>query len=201
SLFAPKVVKFLGTLRLPDPLPFAGVEFFPRESMRYTSRIDAAILMRQACEELAESCPDAFLVMVLALGAGLRRGEIDKLLWRDVDFSGERIFVTESEHGELKTADSRGAVDIDQSTVEILRGFQAKAKEQFVISSVNAKDGASSRPWGNRYRCQTVFEKANRWLRAHGVEGNKALHTLRKEAGAIVATRDGIFAASKFLRH
>ena len=41
----------------------------------------------------------------------------------------------------------------------------------------------------------------NAWLRAHGLEGNKAIHTLRKEAGAIVATRDGIFAASQFLRH
>jgi integrase len=201
SLFAPKVVKFLKTLRLPQPLPFAGVEFFPRESMRYTSRIDAGILMRQAREELSKSCPDAFLVMVLALGAGLRRGEIDKLLWRDVDFAGGRIFVTESEHGELKTEDSRGAVDIDQSTVEILRGFQAKAKGPFVISSVKAREGEASRPWGNRYRCSAVFEKATQWLRAHGVEGNKALHTLRKEAGAIVATRDGIFAASQFLRH
>jgi integrase len=201
SLFAPKVVKFLKTLRLPQPLPFAGVEFFPRESMRYTSRIDAGILMRQAREELAKSCPDAFLVMVLALGAGLRRGEIDKLLWRDVDFAGGRIFITESEHGELKTEDSRGAVDIDQNTVEILRGFQAKGKGQFVISSVKSGEGEASRPWGNRYRCAAVFEKATQWLRTHGVEGNKALHTLRKEAGAIVATRDGIFAASKFLRH
>ena len=48
SLFAPKVLKFLGTLRLPAPLPFSAVEFFPRESMRYTSRIDAGVLMRQA---------------------------------------------------------------------------------------------------------------------------------------------------------
>ena len=32
-------------------------------------------------------------------------------------------------------------------------------------------------------------------------EGNKALHVLRKEAGAIVVTREGIFAASQFLRH
>ena len=52
SLFAPKVLKFLGTLRLPAPLPFSAVEFFPRESMRYTSRIDAGVLMRQA----ARSC-------------------------------------------------------------------------------------------------------------------------------------------------
>ncbi len=183
SLFAPKVVKFLKTLRLPQPLPFAGVEFFPRESMRYTSRIDAGILMRQAREELSKSCPDAFLVMVLALGAGLRRGEIDKLLWRDVDFAGGRIFVTESEHGELKTEDSRGAVDIDQSTVEILRGFQAKAKGQFVISSVKAREGEASRPWGNRYRCSAVFEKATGWLRGMVLRATRLYtHCERKRA-------------------
>ena len=201
SLFAPKVVKFLKTLCLPEPLPFAGVEFFPRESMRYMSRIDAGVLMRQAREELAESNPDAFLAMVLALGAGLRRGEIDRLLWRDVELAEGRIFVEESEYGALKSVDSRGAVDIDKSTVEILRGFQATAKGQFVISALKAGEGEASRSWGNRYRCGTVFEKVNAWLRAHGVEGNKAIHTLRKEAGAIVATRDGIFAASQFLRH
>jgi integrase len=150
---------------------------------------------------LAKSDPDSFLVMLLALGAGLRRGEIDRLLWRNVDLTGGRIIIQESEHGQLKTEDSRGAVDIDPRMVEILRGFQAKAKGKFVISALKASEGEASRFWGNRYRCVTVFEKVNAWLRAHGVEGNKALHTLRKEAGAIVATRDGIFAASQFLRH
>ena len=129
------------TLRLPEPLPFAGVEFFPRESMRYTSRIDAGSLMRQAREELAESDPDSFLVMVLALGAGLRRGEIDRLLWRNVDLAGGRIFIEESEYGALKSEDSRGAVDIDKSTVEILRGFRAMAKGQFVISALRRAKG------------------------------------------------------------
>ena len=75
------------------------------------------------------------------------------------------------------------------------------AKGQFVISALKAGEGEASRSWGNRYRCGTVFEKVNAWLRAHGVEGNKAIHTLRKEVGAIVATRDDIFAASHFLRH
>ncbi len=201
SLFAPKVVKFLKTLRLPEPLPFAGVEYFPRESMRYTSKIDAGILMRQARAELATKNPDAFLVMLLALGAGLRRGEIDRLLWSQIDFAGGRIFIEESEHGALKSEDSRGAVDIDTSTVALLRGFKTAASGQFVISAKRAGDGEESRTWGQRYRCGTVFEKVNAWLRAHGVEGAKALHTLRKEAGAIVATRDGIFAASQFLRH
>ena len=189
SLFAPKVVKFLGALRLPDPLPFSGVEFFPRESMRYTSRIDAGILMRQAREELAEPDPDSFLAMLLALGAGLRRGEIDRLLWRNVDFARGRIIIEESEHGQLKTEDSRGTVDIDLRTVEILRGFQANAAGQFVIKAKRAAAGVASRVWGNRYRCVTVFERVNRWLRAHGINGNKALHVLRKEAGASKAWR------------
>ena len=201
SLFAPKVVKFLGALRLPDPIPFSGVGFFPRDSMRYTSRIDAGVLMRQVREDLAQSDPDSFLVMLLALAAGLRRGEIDRLLWRNVDVAGGRIIIEESEHGQLKTEESRGTVDIDPRTVEILRGFQAKAQGQFVIEAKRAIAGVASREWGNRYRCVTVFERANRWLRAHGIEGNKALHVLRKEAGAIVVTREGIFAASQFLRH
>jgi integrase len=122
-------------------------------------------------------------------------------LWRDVELAGGRIFIEESEYGALKSENSRGAVDIDKSTVEILRGFQAMAKGQFVIAALKAGEGEASRSWGNRYRCGTVFEKVNAWLRAHGVEGNKAIHTLRKEAGAILATRDGIFAASQFLRH
>ena len=84
--------------------------------------------------------------MVLALAAGLRRGEIDRLLWRNVDFTGGRIIIEESEHGQLKTEDSRGAVDIDPRTVAILRGFQAKARDQFVISAFKAGDGEASVP-------------------------------------------------------
>jgi hypothetical protein len=48
SLFAPKVVKFLGTLRLPQPLPFTSVEFFPKESTRATS---AALMSSKAATE------------------------------------------------------------------------------------------------------------------------------------------------------
>ena len=150
--------------------------------MRYTSRIDAGVLMRQAREELAESDPDSFLAMLLALAAGLRRGEIDRLLWRNVDFARGRIIIEESEHGQLKTEDSRGTVDIDPRTVEILRGFQAKAQGQFVIEAKRAIAGEASRAWGNRYRCVRVFERVNRWLRAHGIEGHKALHVSAKRS-------------------
>ena len=83
----PKVVKYLSALRLPNPLPFSGVEFFPRESMRYTSRIGWTLSPRRCETNSWEGDGDSFPVMVLALAAGLRRGEIRRLLWRNVDFT------------------------------------------------------------------------------------------------------------------
>lgn len=54
SLFAEKITRFV-TLRLPDPKPFDGLEFYPRQSSKYLSRIDAGALVRAAHDELAES--------------------------------------------------------------------------------------------------------------------------------------------------
>jgi integrase len=201
SLFAPRIVKFLKALRLPDPLPFSGVEMFPRESMRYVSKIDAGEILRKARGELAEQAPAQFLVILLGIAAGLRRGEIDRLPWNHIDFRKRQIFVEDTEAGAVKSSDSRGAVDIDEKTIELLRGFHAKADTKFVIDAPQAEEAEFSRPWGQRYRCSSVFEKVNAWLRANGVEGNKPLHTLRKEAGSMIATQHGIFAAAQFLRH
>jgi integrase len=200
-LFGAKVVKKINSLRLPDSLPFAGVELFPRESMRYVSKIDAGEILRKAQRDHLATAPHQFLVMFLGVAAGLRRGEIDRLLWSHVDFRRKRIYVEDTAQGSLKSEDSRGAVDIDDKTVELLRGFHAKATTNFVIDAPQAEEAEFSRLWGLRYRCSAVFEKVTAWLRANGVESNKPLHTLRKEAGSIIATQYGIFAAAQFLRH
>ena len=126
SLFADKIVRFLPDIRLPSPRPFAGVEFFPRQSARYFSRIDPKALLRTAQSELAENDPPAFLAMLLALAAGLRRGEIDSLAWQQIDFERALIRVEATESASLKTSDSRAEVPIDAGVVEILRGFRAK---------------------------------------------------------------------------
>ena len=49
--------------------------------MRYRSSIDAGQLTRAAQKELALADPPVPLAFLLALGAGLRRGEIDRLEW------------------------------------------------------------------------------------------------------------------------
>ena len=133
ALFSRKVIKFISGVVLPDPLPFTGVEFYPRESMKYQSKLDPAALLQSATKHLSESDPESFKALLLALGAGLRRGEIDRLLWRQVDFVAGVIHVETTEAGGLKTEDSAGDVPIDSTLVSLLRGFRAKAHGQFVI--------------------------------------------------------------------
>ena len=198
SLFQSDIAKHLPTLEMEEK-PFAGVDFYPRESMRYHSKIDPSILLAQAREELSNDNPEAFKILLLALGAGLRRGEIDRLLWRQIDTAGGEIHIEVTEAGDLKSADSTGKVAIDPTLCGLLQGFKAKARGQYVIEGRAVEGGA--RAWGQRYRCGDTFDSLLAWLRKNGVEDRRALHTLRKEAGAIIATKSGIYAASRFLRH
>ena len=199
SLFADKIVRFLPDARLPSPRPFVDVEFFPRQSARYFSRIDPQALLRKAQGELAESDPPAFLAMLLALAGGLRRSEIDSLTWPQIDFARALIRVEATESARLKTADSRGEVPIDPGVVSILRGFRAKASGPFVIEAEGGEYGP--RVWGRHYRADAVFTRLNHWLRKHGVTARKPLHELRKELGSLVTAEHGIYAASRVLRH
>ena len=109
------------------------------------------------------------------------------------------IHVETTEAGGLKSEDSAGDVPIDRTLASVLRGFRARAQGQFVIEE--GTGFTASKPWGQRYRCEDVFYRLTHWLRKNGVEGSKPLHTLRKEAGSIIATKAGIHAASQFLRH
>ena len=196
SLFGKKIAKFVP---LPEPPPFQHAEFFPRQSAKYFSRIDAKALLIQARDELAENDSPAFLIVLIALAAGLRKGELDTLSWHQIDFERGLIRVEHTDTASLKSADSRGEVPIDASVVEILRGFRARATGVFVIEG---GDGvAGPRAWGRNYRAQSVFDRVTAWLRKHGVTAKKPLHELRKELGALITAEHGIYAASRVLRH
>jgi integrase len=199
SLFAAKIVKFLPDLRLPNPMPFHEVEFFPRQSAKYFSRIDAKTLLQEAHGELFQTEPEAFLAMLLGMSAGLRKSEIDSLQWHQVDFTRQLIRVESTEAASLKTADSRAEVAVSENTMAILRGFHAKKTGPFVIEGRGVESGPKK--WGHQYRAKAVFGKLYAWLRKHGVTAGKPLHELRKELGALVTSDHGIYAASRVLRH
>lgn len=81
----------------------------------------------------------------------------------------------------------------------LLEKYRAAAKGKFVIECPD-ESKSGSRSLGQQYRCQAILERTVAWLRAHGVDTKKPLHTLRKEAGSLVSTQSGIHAAASFLR-
>jgi integrase len=199
SLFSNKKIRKFLSLRLPDPIPFFEVEFYPRASMRYISKMNAGTLLRAAGNELKSSETEVYKILLLGISAGLRRGEIDGLTWEQVDPDKSQIYLETTEDGKLKTEDSTGIVDMDEELCAIMRAFRKTARGKFVVECEGNVPAEAA--YGKRYRCQRLFDRAIGWLRAHGVDTEKPLHTLRKEAGSLVADEYGIHAASTFLRH
>jgi integrase len=197
-LFSEKILRFLTDIKIPDPLPFAGCEFFPRQNSRYFSRIDPRALLLKAHRELDEQSAE-FLVMLLALSAGLRKGEIDTLCWSQVDFDHALIRVEPTAVASLKSQESRGEVPIDPGLCGLLRSYKRRASGDFVIEAPEGPSGPKK--WGRAYRADQVFDSLYQWLRKNGVTAQKPLHELRKELGALVTTEHGIYAASRILRH
>lgn len=198
GLFSKKILPHLGHLKLPARLPFDGVELFPESDMRYSSKIDAGELMRAGQEDLAMREPEQWKILLLSLGAGLRRGEINALLWRQVDFDRGVIRIETTAYFQPKSVKSAGDVEIDPELVAILRGYKAIAKTDFVIEAdVDAKPGAKY----SHLRAEPVFNALCKWLRSKGVEGLRPIHTMRKEFGSLICKEAGLYAASRALRH
>ena len=210
ALFTPGIRRHL-TLRLPSPLPFEGVALPELGKSRYKSEINPALLLQQARRELAEGWqgegqplqprPELFKVILLALGAGLRRDEMDTLQWKQIQWHRNAITIETTEHSSTKSADSEADVDVDPGLLDILKGYLPKPGQgtPFVIASpIQPRPDATSY---HHYRCDRLFKELIAWLRGKGVSARNALHSLRKEFGSQICAQAGIYAASVALRH
>jgi integrase len=198
SLFSPKYLAELGTIVMPDPLPFAGVKLERRSMPRYQSSFDVLELIRSAVRELAENEPEQFKIFVLAIMGGLRKNEIDKLEWSRFNWTAGTVNIGPTAFFQTKSDDSTRSVWIPPQMLEAFRGYRARATGRFVIeSAVRPIVGAN---WGH-YRCQAIFKRLIGWLRSKGVAGEKPLHALRKEFGSLIAQQFGIYAAQQALGH
>ena len=197
SLFAAKRIRHL-QLSLPNPLPFDGVDSEPRQSMKYRSEIDVVALIKAAKAELRDSLPEAYKVFLLAVGAGLRKKEIDLLEWASFRWEENVIRIEATRFFHPKSEDSIADLPIDREVTALFRGYYEPAKGPFVIKSRRAP--LPSKPH-QYYRCEPIFEQVNVWLRKHGINGGKPLYTLRKEYGSLLTRSHGIHAASRALRH
>jgi len=170
----------LGRLEMPAPTPFTGLTVAGAVSTRYVAEFDAGTMLRRASETLRTEDPIAFRVLLLALGAGLRRGEIRHLRWRSVDAANMRIRVEASGAWQAKNIQSEAAVDVDAGMIDAL-GTPA-GPDDLVVDA-------------------PAIDHAVRWLRLQGVAGPKPLHSCRKEFGSLVAQSADLLTASRQLRH
>lgn len=196
----PNLLKLVESrLVLPNPLPFAEVGFYGGLSghLRYRSKIDPLKLLATAREELAQTRLEEFKVFVLAICCGLRRNEIDKLPWGSVDLDRGIISIETTKDFKAKSDDSNAEVHLEPQLVAIMRGWLARATGEYVIESAGEVRSAAY----SDYRAEKIEDSLNAWLRSHGVEGTKPLHTLRKEFGSLVNASHGMHAASLALRH
>jgi hypothetical protein len=125
SLFAPALLKFI-KLEIPCS-PFSGVAFEPRQSMRYQSSFDVESLIRAAQQELPR---EQFKIFLLAIMAGLRRNEIDKLEWPAFDWGKGVISIRATSHFAPKSEDSTGDVEIDSEVTTIILRVAKRQKHQ-----------------------------------------------------------------------
>ena len=194
SLFSPELLAHV-SLHKPDKLPFDGVAFYERESMRYHSTIDIEALISDAVRELAQ---EQLKIFLLATMAGLRRNEIDKLQWEAFRWNEGVIRIEVTEFFTPKSSDGAGDVSVDKEFSAMFRGWHAKAKSAFVIEA-DAEARTDTRY--THYRAQRHFDALTAWLRTKGVTAIKPLHELRKEFGSQLCAKYGIYAASRMLRH
>jgi integrase len=207
-LFGRKLAKSTELL-LPVPLPFSEVEKPKVPRPKFYSPVKAADLLAAARVGLGGEGAvlvdlrkrEAWFVFMLALGAGLRKGEIDALCWAQVDEGAGEIRICTTVEAGVKTEHSEGVVPIGDDLKRMLAEKRKTARGRFVI------EGADDMPRperGKKYRCAEVFEDLGDWLRANGLPAATVatpLHTLRKLFGSEIAKRAGIFAASSMLRH
>ena len=136
ALFSKKVLRHL-TVPIPEPTPFTtiSVESVPN---RYRSTINPALLAQMAERELAAAQPEQHKIFVLALGAGLRRDEIDTLGWKQFDWQRGTIRVETNAYTSAKSNESEAEVDIAPELVEFFKAHMQQSQSEFVINSAVA---------------------------------------------------------------
>jgi integrase len=153
SLFSPRTLRHV-QVPLPDPLPFAGVEFEPRQSMKYRSEIDIEELIEAAGKELRDQSPEAYKIFLLGVAVGLRRKEIDLLEWSSFHWEQNVIRIQRTRFFHPKSEDLIGDLPVDPEVMGLFRRYQENSKGSFVIQSQRPPLPVKPRQY---YRCEPVF--------------------------------------------
>jgi len=194
SIFSQKLLKHYGDFTLPSTNPFKEVGRLQEPPHRYTSNIDVRKLVAAAESKLRKQEPGAYIAFVLSLYCGMRRAEIDRLIWSQIDFENKHIWIRTTEVFSPKAKNSENRIDAPDKVFEILNAFRSQSVvPPYVLPGTEPKYPP---------RCKRIFRILLSWLRKNGINQVHALHTLRKEAGSLMFSQTGsIDKTAEFLRN
>ena len=194
SIFSQKLLKHYTDFVLPSANPFKEVGRLQEPPHRYTSNIDVPKLAKAAESELKKQHPGAYVAFVLSLHCGMRRSEIDGLIWSQIDFENRHIWIRTTEVFSPKAKNSENRIDAPDKVIKVLKAFRRHSiTPPYVLPGTQPKLPP---------RCKQIFRVLLSWLRKNGVNHVQALHVLRKEAGSLMFSQTGsIDKTAEFLRN
>jgi len=168
--------------------PFDGIKLKSPQVVAY-SPLPSETRLKIWNDAQKELSADHAMIVLLALGGGLRRAEIQAC--RDHWFSVQADLVylsIQEEKGFIPKSGEKRVVPITSEMWGILKKLRGDKERKFFIG----RDGET---------LGTDFRAVSKWLRDKGVKSKKPLHSMRAEAGSLIAKQGGILEASRFLGH
>jgi integrase len=143
--------------------------------------------------------PDAYAILFLEIGLGLRRNEADKAEWSWCYQTQDGRRFLEVQNTDVFTPKSKSSrtIPIAKDVWEALESVAAEGS-RFIVPASSIRSRPAPRA---RYRCNSAHQVLVEWLRNQGVNSAKPCHALRKEFGSYVATSFSLFHAQKLLGH
>jgi integrase len=145
---------------------------------------------------------EAYLLLLLELGLGLRRHEADKAQWDWLftDARGRIFLEVKPTPFFIPKSKERRVIPVEKALYEAL--LLGKKDDTFIVPGRQPRRyPAGKEPKNITYRCDLHHRTLAAWLRNHGIADAKPCHLLRKEFGSYVASSFGLFHAQKFLGH
>ncbi len=143
---------------------------------------------------------DLYVAVWLALGFGLRKSEIAAVRagWFHISDSGVSLELmstvipgTTEEKSTTKNMERRPTINCTNGAWTHLQPIVAALQPHDYLISAKTATG----------RCEEVFRRVSVWMGSLGWSTTKTMHEWRAYAGCQVAMRDGIEAASRWMRH
>jgi integrase len=158
--------------------------------------------------------PAQAMIVLLALGAGLRRTEITAMRCNWITKQADKATIEVSEEPEfIPKSGQSGTVPISLSLYSELMALRERTgmvESEFFVpvppkqKRVKLGEGGEVLPRVLDEKLTRLWEhvrEVNKWLKKKSPSKDLGIHDLRKEFGSIIAKKQGILAAAKVLRN